>query len=56
MRLVWRELGGPPVAVPAHTGFGTKLIRRGIANHRSADATLEFAAGGVICTIVAAVR
>ncbi len=56
LRLVWQEQGGPPVAVPAHTGFGTKLIRRGIANHRSADATLEFAAGGVICTIVAAVR
>ncbi len=56
MRLVWREHGGPLVAVPAYTGFGTKLIRRGIANRCSADATLEFAAGGVVCTIVAAVR
>jgi two-component sensor histidine kinase len=56
MRLVWREQGGPEVVPPTRTGFGTKLIRRGIANHRLADATLEFAAGGVVCTIVAAVR
>lgn len=56
IRLVWREQGGPAVVPPTRTGFGTKLIRRGIANHRLADATLEFAAGGVVCTIVAAAR
>ncbi len=56
MRLVWREQGGPAVAEPARSGFGTKLIRRGIANHRGADTALEFDAGGVVCTIVAAVR
>jgi two-component sensor histidine kinase len=28
LALTWRETGGPPVAVPARTGFGSRLIRQ----------------------------
>lgn len=55
MTVVWRETGGPPVTPPLQPGFGTRLIRRGLANHPSASATLDFAPGGLTCTIVAAV-
>jgi len=45
--LDWVEQGGPPVAPPAHRGFGTTLIERGFAHELSGSATLEFAASGV---------
>jgi two-component sensor histidine kinase len=32
LRLDWRESGGPPVSPPSSIGFGTRLIRSGIAN------------------------
>jgi two-component sensor histidine kinase len=50
-RLVWRETGGPPVAAPVRSGFGTKLIEGG-AQQIGGSATLEFRPGGVICTLV----
>ena len=28
LRFTWQERGGPPVAVPGATGFGTRLLRR----------------------------
>ncbi len=31
LRLDWRETGGPAVAEPSHRGFGSKLIRTGLA-------------------------
>ncbi|MFM5916243.1 MAG: sensor histidine kinase [Novosphingobium sp.] len=56
MRVVWREHGGPPVVTPEKTGFGTRLIRRGVANHRRASVEIEYLPGGLVCTIVGAVR
>jgi two-component sensor histidine kinase len=50
-RLIWRETGGPPVAAPARSGFGTKLIEGG-AEQIGGTATLEFKPGGVVCTLV----
>lgn len=32
IRLVWREMGGPPVTPPARAGFGTKMIGRLLAS------------------------
>ena len=50
-RLTWREVGGPPVAAPARSGFGSKLIESG-TDQIGGTATLEFNPGGVVCTLV----
>jgi two-component system CheB/CheR fusion protein len=44
----WHEDGGPKVAPPATTGFGSSLIERGIPN---ATVKREFRAEGMVCTI-----
>ncbi len=44
--LEWRESGGPLVASPSRSGFGTKLIRRTIAGLRG-DAELRFEPSGL---------
>jgi two-component sensor histidine kinase len=49
--LTWRESGGPPVRPPAQRGFGTELIENGIAFETGGSSTLEFAPGGIVCTI-----
>jgi two-component system CheB/CheR fusion protein len=51
LRLQWRESGGPSVAAPERVGFGTRLIRQGLAHELGADVTLDFAPDGVCCTI-----
>jgi two-component sensor histidine kinase len=51
LRLRWVESGGPPVAPPATTGFGTKLIQSATAN---IDGQVEqkYAVGGLETEIV----
>lgn len=51
LRLTWRERGGPPVSPPAHRGFGTRLIERGLAGGLRGSARLEFGAEGVTCVM-----
>jgi PAS domain S-box-containing protein len=48
--LRWRERGGPPVEKPRRTGFGSRLIQRGLAAELEA-VTLEFPPAGVVCTL-----
>ena len=35
--LEWRETGGPPASTPQKTGFGSRLIRRGLVSAGSVD-------------------
>jgi two-component sensor histidine kinase len=49
--LRWAESGGPPVAPPARTGFGTRLIRRSLAADIGGRADLDFASTGLRCTL-----
>lgn len=49
--IVWRERGGPPVSPPRRTGFGTRLIERGLASDLHGKVTLEYPPEGVVCTI-----
>lgn len=49
--LEWKETGGPAVVAPDRNGFGTRLIRRGLAAHGRAD--LEFRPEGLRCRIEA---
>ncbi|MGB6537073.1 MAG: chemotaxis protein CheB [Xanthobacteraceae bacterium] len=48
LTLVWKEQGGPPVAPPKTSGFGSTLIENGIP---SATVRRQFASEGLICTI-----
>jgi len=49
--LEWCESGGPPVAKPKHTGFGSLLIEQAVPYELGGTATLEFEPGGVRCKI-----
>ncbi len=45
--LEWIESGGPAVATPSGTGFGSKLIKKMVAPYFQGAATLDFHAEGV---------
>jgi PAS domain S-box-containing protein len=47
----WREVGGPPVAAPTQSGYGTSLIRDLIPHELGGTVDLVFASDGVRCTI-----
>ena len=48
LKVVWREHDGPPVAAPSGSGFGSRLIRQGLAG---ATVKHEFLPQGVQCEI-----
>jgi two-component sensor histidine kinase len=51
LQLTWMEEGGPPVVPPSKTGFGTRLIRRGLAHDFGSDAIIDFRPAGVVSII-----
>jgi PAS domain S-box-containing protein len=51
LALTWREAGGPPVAVPAASGFGSRLLRQGLATDLGSPAELTYAADGLSAVI-----
>ena len=53
LRMIWRETGGPRVAPPTRSGFGTRLIERGLAADLQGSVVLEYPPEGVVCTIEA---
>jgi PAS domain S-box-containing protein len=52
LTLEWIESGGPEVQPPTRSGFGTRLIQRGLANELDGSAVIEFAREGVVAKIV----
>jgi two-component sensor histidine kinase len=52
LRIVWREIGGPPVEKPQRRGFGSRVIVGGLAHQLDGMVDLDFAPTGVVCTIV----
>jgi two-component sensor histidine kinase len=52
LRFDWLETDGPAVVPPTRKGFGSRLVRGGISGARS-TVDLDFAPGGVQCTIMA---
>ena len=52
-RQAWREAGGPTVRSPIATGFGTRLIEKGLARGVRGEAHLDYAASGFVFTLVA---
>jgi two-component sensor histidine kinase len=50
-RLRWEERGGPPVKVPTRTGFGSRMIERGLSAELQGEVKLTYEPQGVVCTI-----
>ena len=50
LRFRWSELGGPPVTVPRHRGFGLRLIES-LGRELAGSANIRFDPIGIICTI-----
>lgn len=48
--LDWRESGGPPVTKPDMTGFGSRLIKRGLGTPGSCT-EIEYAPAGLHCRL-----
>jgi two-component sensor histidine kinase len=52
--ITWRESGGPVVSAPASKGFGSRMIERALAADLGATVSFDYAADGLVCTIIAA--
>lgn len=48
LRLVWQELGGPPIVTPVRRGFGTTVIRDMMARTYKARTELDFKRDGFV--------
>ncbi|UEM17467.1 sensor histidine kinase [Bradyrhizobium barranii subsp. barranii] len=51
LRLIWSEIGGPPVTEPVQRGFGSRLIERSARDQLGGEATVDFLPRGVVCTV-----
>jgi PAS domain S-box-containing protein len=51
LTITWRELGGPPVATPIESGYGSRLIRNLIPFELGGTVVLKFPADGAYCKI-----
>ncbi len=49
--LRWRETDGPPVTAPSRKGFGSRVIEQGLAHELSGEVKVDYALGGLVCTI-----
>ncbi len=47
----WEERGGPPVCPPQRTGYGSRLIEKGLARELNGSARIAYEPEGVVCTI-----
>ena len=51
LRVCWNERGGPRVAPPERSGFGTRMLQEAISFELDGRASLEFKPTGVECVI-----
>jgi two-component sensor histidine kinase len=49
--LNWKEKDGPPVTPPAHKGFGSRVIERGLAHELEGITHLDYRPDGLVCTM-----
>jgi two-component sensor histidine kinase len=54
LRLIWNEIGGPPVTAPVQRGFGSRLIERSVRDQLGGEATVDFLPRGVAYTLTCA--
>ena len=50
-RFRWEESGGPSVARPTHTGFGSRMIERGLSSELQGEVKIDYRPEGLVCTI-----
>ncbi|HEY9234499.1 MAG TPA: HWE histidine kinase domain-containing protein [Phenylobacterium sp.] len=55
LHLTWQETGGPQVSAPTTTGFGARLLTKGLAAELRGAVDLAYPPSGVTCTIDALV-
>ncbi|WP_309644625.1 sensor histidine kinase [Phenylobacterium sp.] len=53
IRIVWRESGGLAVNAPEQTGFGSRLLERGVAGELGGEVTMDYRREGLVCAIQA---
>jgi PAS domain S-box-containing protein len=51
--LIWRETGGPPTSPPERTGFGTRLIQKGLSNELKGQVRMDYQPTGLVCILSA---
>ena len=51
LRMRWQERDGPPVSPPSRSGFGSRMIERGLANGLGGDVRILYEPAGVVCTL-----
>jgi PAS domain S-box-containing protein len=49
--MTWRESGGPVVQPPAKTGFGSRLIEKGLTSELQAKVCVDYAPGGLTMSL-----
>ncbi|GJD47398.1 hypothetical protein OPKNFCMD_0104 [Methylobacterium crusticola] len=52
-RFRWEEVGGPPVAPPTRSGFGSRLIERSLVHSFGGRVSLRFPPGGAVLDLEA---
>ncbi|WP_225204564.1 sensor histidine kinase [Novosphingobium huizhouense] len=51
LSLIWRELGGPPVAAPSRKGFGSRMIEGAVKRQLSGETSVDYAPQGLVCRL-----
>jgi PAS domain S-box-containing protein len=51
LRIEWTESGGPPVSVPTHKGFGSRLIAQSFTRDLAGRAEMEYLPEGLRCVL-----
>jgi two-component sensor histidine kinase len=49
--LSWTEKGGSQVTPPAHKGFGSRVLERGLTHELEGTVHLDFRPDGFVCTM-----
>ncbi len=49
--LHWQEKDDPPVAMPSHTGFGSRVLGRGLTQELDAAVRLDYRPDGLACSM-----
>jgi PAS domain S-box-containing protein len=49
--LEWRESGGPHIEAPTHHGFGSGMVKRGLALELGGEVQMHYMSDGLVCVM-----